>query len=206
MREVQINISSPGVMLVHNERLANTMDPIAKDMATITSKRKKTDDDRDDLARHEFYGGLYTYGDRLLGDSENVPSSWEIYNKTGIPLWNVFVCLKNGAKLNRLGTTVDRAVLPFGEDMLPLHHDGPNNPFEMWTQGFYDQRSVKVSTAKVTRTRPKYVNWSTTARFLVDTELLNIDDFKMIAINAGRTAGLGTYRPRFGRFEVEVIA
>lgn len=205
MREVTLNIVGQGVMLVHNERLANTMDPIAKDMATITSKRKKTDEDRDELARHEFFGGLYTFGDNLVR-SPDVPSNWEIYNKTGIPLWNVFVSLKNGAKLNRLGATVDRAVLPFGPDVLELNHDGPNTPVEMWEQGFYDQRSVKVSTSKVTRTRPKYVNWSTTASFLVDTELLNMDDFNMIAVNAGRTAGLGTYRPRFGRFEVEVCA
>ena len=94
-----------------------------------------------------------------------------------------------------------------GEDVrLEIYLKNPNAPLEMWEQGFYDQRSVKVSTAKVTRTRPKYVNWSTTASFLVDTELLNMDDFNMIAVNAGRTSGLGTYRPRFGRFEVEVCA
>jgi len=203
MKQVTLKITGQGTMLVHNERLANPIDPIVKDMSIIASKNNKTDEDRNEIARHEFFGGLYTFGNDPVS-TPDIPSDWEIYNKTGIPLWNVFISLKNGAKLNRLGTTLERAVLPFGSEVIEITHDGPNTPIEMWQQGFYDQRFVKVSNTKVTRTRPKYVNWSTTASFLVDTELLNMNDFKTIAVNAGRTSGLGTYRPRFGRFEVEI--
>lgn len=184
-----LNVRLTGVqLLTHNERLASKLDPIAREMSSIASKRKKTDDDLAELARLEFLGGVYETDDGLVG----------------IPSWNVFKSFQEGARLNKLGRHVERGLLPMGVDIAPLKHDGPNTARSMWDAGCYDQRSVKVGQSKVTRTRPMFRNWSIDVAFALDTEILRRDEFEMVAENAGRLVGLGDYRPRFGRYDVEV--
>ena len=46
-------------ILMHNGQLANPRNSYAKSMKAISSKRNKTGDDFDELARLEFCGGLY---------------------------------------------------------------------------------------------------------------------------------------------------
>lgn len=187
-----VNIRLSGVegsmLLTHNERLASKLDPIARQMTDISSKRKKTDDDYDELAHLEMLGGVYETDD----------------GQVGIPVWNVFRSLQDGAKLNKLGRSVERGVVPIGADITAIKHDGPPTAEAMWRAGCFDQRSVKVGMSKVTRTRPAFRNWVVEVSFALDTEILNLGDFRMVAENAGRLAGLGDYRPRFGRYDVEV--
>jgi hypothetical protein len=187
MLNLRLAGTAPG-LLTHNERLANKFDEFAREIAAITSKKKKTDDDHAEVARLEFFGSVYETEDGLVG----------------IPAWNIFKSLQEGARLNKLGRAVERAVLPIGADVLPIKHDGPNTAEAMWRAGTYDQRSVRVNTNKVTRTRPHFMNWVVDAAFVIDTEILRLDEFTMIADNAGRLVGLGDYRPRFGRYDVTV--
>ena len=188
MQKVHIEIAGvPGVpLLTHNERLANPSDPIARRMKEITSKRKKTDDDHLDLARLEFEGGFYLTED----------------DRPGIPTWNVFRCIQEGGKRNRLGKSIERSVQMLGTDVVPISFDGPKTVQGMWDAGCYDQRSVKVGQSKVIRTRPSFRNWSVEVDLMLLTEVLGTDDFAMAVENAGIMEGLGDYRPRFGRFDV----
>lgn len=185
---VNVRLDGNGPMLTHNERLASKLDPIARDMAAIASKRKKTDDDLTELAHLELLGGVYLTDD----------------GRVGFPSWNVFKSLQEGARLNKLGKAVERGLFPADADIVPLKHDGPDTPEAMWTAGCFDQRSVKVGTSKVTRTRPRYTNWSLDVRFVLDTEILRFDELEMIARNAGTMVGVGDYRPRFGRYDVTI--
>lgn len=190
METVTVRLSGVegSMLLTHNERLASKLDPIARQMAEVSSKRKKTDADYDELAHLEMLGGVY--------ETEG--------GQVGIPVWNVFRSLQDGAKLNKLGRAVERGVVPIGADVAVIKHDGPSTAEAMWKAGCFDQRSVKVGTSKVTRTRPAFRNWVVEVGFVIDTEILNLGDFRMIAENAGRLAGLGDYRPRFGRYDAEV--
>jgi hypothetical protein len=184
-----LNVRLDGIqMLTHNERLASKLDPIAREMSAISSKRKKTDDDLAELARLEMLGGVYETEDGLVG----------------IPTWNVFKSLQEGARLNKLGRHIERGVLPMGSDIAPIKHDGPNTARAMWEAGCFDQRSVKVGTSKVTRTRPMFRNWTVDVTFAIDTEIIRVDEFGMVAENAGRLIGIGDYRPRFGRYEATI--
>lgn len=190
MKHVTIRLTGlPGVpLLTHNERLASNMDEYAVRMKAISSKRKKTEDDFAELARIEFAGGLYLNDDGLIS----------------LPGWNVLRSIQDGAKLNKLGRHVQRAMVMTGPDMIPIKHDGPSTPETAWAAGCYDQRAVKVGTSKVTRTRPCFRNWMVEATAAVDTNILSIEDLRMCADNAGSMAGIGDYRPRFGRFTAEV--
>lgn len=185
---MQIDITLSGAegvpLLLHNERLANPMDEVAKAMKTISSKRSKSEDDFAELARLEFQGGVY-----------ELPNG-----RIGIPAWNVQRSLQDGARINRLGKAIERGLTIMSPDVVPLTHSGPDTAEKMWKAGHYDQRSVKVGTSKVTRTRPSLRDWSTTVKFHLDTEILDLDQIKLVADKAGLLCGLGDYRPRYGRF------
>ncbi len=188
MKVVNLRLSG-ALLLTSNVRLANKMDDIVREMSKITSKRKKTDEDLNELARLEFIGGLYlTEG-----------------GQAGFPSWNVFRSLQDGAKINKLGKAVERAVVPISAEIVPIRHNGPTDPEDMWLKQCFDQRSVKVGTSTVTRTRPLFTNWTIEVGFNLDTEVLNEDEFHMIIRNAGEMVGIGDYRPRFGRFTTEVF-
>lgn len=190
MESVTVELSGVGAMLTHNERLASKLDPIARQMSAISGKRTKSDEDHAEMARIEFLGGLY------LTDG----------NRVGVPAWNVFRAVQDGAKFHKLGKQVERAVLPVGADVVEVQHSGPGTAEAMWSAGCFDQRSVKVGQSKVTRTRPRFEGWSVSVPFLIDVELLDLDDFERAATLAGQLVGIGDYRPRFGRFSVVVKA
>jgi hypothetical protein len=57
--------------------------------------------------------------------------------------------------------------------------------------------------AKIMRYRPIFRNWSLSATVVVNEDVVNINEVKKALIDAGSLIGLGDYRPRFGRFNVE---
>lgn len=185
--EITLTITGVGPMLMHNERLANPLDPITREMKEITSKRKKTDDDIAALAFLEFKGGLY----------------WDDDLGPYMPTWNVKRSVQDGAKLNKLGKAVERALTPLVQSA-PLSYQGPRDVEGMWRAGYYDIRSVKVGTNKVQRCRPRFDGWSIDVPCDLATDVLNLAELEQVARNAGLMVGLGDFRQRFGRYEVKV--
>jgi hypothetical protein len=57
--------------------------------------------------------------------------------------------------------------------------------------------------AKIMRYRPIFRNWSLSATVVVNEDVVNINEVKKALVDAGALIGLGDYRPRFGRFNVE---
>src|SRR5262249_49765792 len=45
-------------LVMHNERLADPLDPFARDIAKVSKKRNKTEADHLEIARLEFLGGM----------------------------------------------------------------------------------------------------------------------------------------------------
>lgn len=189
LKPITLRLTGVGALLTHNEQLANPMHPIARDMKAISSKRTKTEDDFEALAELEFRGGLYLTDDGQIG----------------FPSWNVHRSVQDGAKLNKLGRHVERAVTVVDSDIVSIKHDGPSDPRAAWLAGCFDQRSVKVGQSKVMRTRPRFLGWTLEVAVMLDTEILSLADYATCATNAGQVVGIGDYRPRFGRFDVEVL-
>ena len=84
----RITITGTAPLLMHNGRLANPLDPSTQALKSLTSKRKKTDDDLFDIARAEFLGGLYIdpdVGPYVPGEnvSTNVPSTGGFASEPG---------------------------------------------------------------------------------------------------------------------------
>lgn len=186
---IRITLTGTAPLLMHNISLSDPLNETVREMKKITAdkKFKNTDEGIEQLARLEFAGGLYH--DSAVGPylpSENITGS--------------FVA---AAKATRQGKTISRALLLLDDS--PLAYEGPRDIDGLWADArFHDRRMVKVRQAKVARTRPRFDNWRAEFDGDLDTELINLREFVEIAELAGRSEGVGDYRPRFGRFVSEV--
>jgi len=175
-------------IVLHNGQMADPLNLHTKALKKLTSKKKKTDEDLLEIQRVEWMGGLY-------------------YDpKTGpyIPAEAIEACIFNGAKLSRRGKDFKAACFVQGSK-IPLLYDGPRDLEKLWADGsFKDIRGVVVSNRRVMRCRPLFAPpWS--IEFEIEYDDINEDDLVQVCGDAGRKAGLCEMRPRYGRFEVEVL-
>lgn len=186
MEMITLILKSTHPMLMHADRFANPLDPLTKAHKELTSKRKKTDQDHEDIARSEFLGSLY-----IDGDGPYLPSP------------NLDAAFVEAAKMQKLGRHCKRALMVM-ENRIYLNYTGPRTADELWQdKRFVDSRSVRVSMAKLIRYRPVFERWNATCTLMVNTEQISMSEVKQIVSNAGLLVGVGDYRPRFGRFSVD---
>lgn len=188
MIDFEMRLTGTNALLMHSSRLANPIDPAAKALKAATSKRKKTDEDHETIAYLEFTGGIYF-------DSDCGPY---------IPGENLMRMMVDGGKLTKQGTAITRGVI-IKSDVNPLVYRGPRTIEELWKQNFWQLDSVKVTTSRTMRCRPRFpAGWSVRAEGIVDPSVLEVSDLQQIATTAGLMIGLGDWRPRYGRFTAEV--
>ena len=81
--------------------------------------------------------------------------------------------------------------------------------FEIFSNTMVTGASVKVTTSRITRTRPQFHNWSADVLIQYDTTQAHESDVIRWMETAGRIIGIGDWRPEksgiFGRFSVKVI-
>lgn len=193
--ELRIELTGTSPLLMHNPRLADPMDPIAKEMKTLTSKRKKTEDDYEQLSKLEWHGGLYT----MEKDSKTI---------VALQTSAIRKCFIEAGKINKLGKSVGRAI-SFYDLNTPLIYDGPTEIDELHKNGSFTSRLVAgVGKNRVIRTRPKFYPWKAVvdALFFPDAGL-NLDEVVSIVEKAGIVEGLLDNRVNgYGRFAGKVLA
>lgn len=187
MQQIVVQISGTAPLLMHNSRLANPLDEYAVDIKKITSKRIKTEEDYAQIYRLEFLGGLY-------------------YNKKDgiyIPGENIDATIRDGAKLLRKGMDIKRGVMTM-ENKVPLTYEGPRDPEKLAGNGFADIRRVQVNKgSSAMRCRPRFDTWACAFTLSLDPEVISPADLRLCVDLAGQRIGLGDYRPRYGKFEVD---
>lgn len=188
--DLTVTITGTQPLLMHNSRLADPDDEFTKAIGQITAKRKKTEQDRSDIGRLEFLGGLYVNPDGPV-----------------VPTANIRKCFVESAKVTRRGKDVERAVILHGRDV-PLQYVGPRDAEALWAQPkFRNRLTVGVGARRIVRVRPQFVDWQVSVPVILLPEILDRDDFVAIAEQAGRIEGLGDARRLgYGRFDVEVSA
>jgi hypothetical protein len=177
-------------LVMHNVALADPTNAIVKAVSSITDKGSgMTDDDRLEVARLEFFGGLY------LGRNGPV-----------MPSRNILRTIANAAKARRLGKDVERAMIPTALDFT-LIYKGPRDAEGLWkTETFRYGDMVRVGRGLVMRMRPRFPDWSVVSEWELLTDILNLRDFTAIVEAAGLIEGLGDNRRNgYGRFAGEVI-
>lgn len=194
---VRTTLTGTTSLMVHNVQLANPDGSWSKQISAITSKRKKTEEDRREIARLEWLGSLYTHENQLV-----------------IPTTNVRKCFQEAAKVTKQGKQVLRAVnlieqyapLVYGEPR-GCSHDRPHTPDALWEhEEFRDITVVGVGQSRTPRCRPIFkAGWGTVIDWELITDIMDLEDFQRLAALAGRIEGLGDNRTGgYGRFEVEV--
>jgi hypothetical protein len=186
--KVRLSITGTSPLLMHNIQLADPLNSIAKAMKVISGKRKKTEEDFFALAHLEFQGGLYISA--ALGPY--------------MPGANVEKSIVEGGRITKQGKQIERGLFVIDNEV-PLIYAGPRTADGLWADdNFRSSMAVKVGQARVMRTRPIFHSWALDVDAEVDPALLDQDTLQQIATDAGSMVGLGDYRPRYGRFEVEI--
>lgn len=178
-------------LLMHNVRLADPDDPIVRQIAGLTAKKKNmTDADRLEVSRLKFLGGMYY-------DPDTGPY---------LPAENLFASLIEGARRTRKGKDVEGGVI-WLSDKAPLQYDGPRDPDALWNGGdspFVDRRMVSVNRVRIPGIRPIFPQWKAEIPLEIDDNTINLSDLRNHARTAGRL-GVGDYRRFFGKYRATFV-
>lgn len=190
METISIKIVGTSPMLMHSETLANPLHELTKAHKAVSGKKKKSEEDLHFLLESEWSAGMYH-------DDEIGPY---------LPAINIEAAIAEAGKIHRLGKTVKQAVQVI-DDKVKLQYDGPRKKDAMWKSGkFADVRGVGVNGKKIMRCRPIFLKWAAQFDIAFMADVLSRDDLVRVIEEAGRRIGFGDYRPRFGRFTVEIVA
>lgn len=190
--KVRLTAKGTRPLLMHNVRLASPLNAYSKQLKALNAKRNKTDEDRLAVARVEFEGSLYF-------DPEVGPY---------IPGPNLLASLVEGGRLTKSGKKIERGV-NVDDLVMPLIYRGPRDVEALWGGGeseYVDLRTVVVQRSKVDRCRPIFREWAFEAEILLDSAVIDLDEFRDVSANAGGMAGIGDYRRLYGRFSTEIEA
>lgn len=193
MQTIKVRITGKSPLLMHSDRLANPLDPLKKELATYTSKRKKTDEDHEEISRLEWSAAMYF--------DENIGPY--------IPGTMIKATLINSAKKTKEGPKA-RSGLIVTTNKARLEYDGPRTKDKLWKSGkFADIRSVVVQRARLMRCRPIFNEWSCEVELVYDPSVLDKADIFRFLETSGMMVGIGDFRPQyggdFGRFVAEEV-
>lgn len=178
-------------LLVHNGQLANPLNKWSKAIKSVTKKRTKTDEDYEEIARLEFYGGLYVDGD----------------GHPCIPGTNIEGLFIGGAKKQKLGMQFKAGMFSDNGNNggnWKLLYDGPKSTDELWAMpSFRDIRKVSVNNNSVMRCRPIFHDWRLKFCVQFDPNMIDQKQIDETLQIAGFYCGLAEYTPKFGRFTIE---
>lgn len=187
--KIILTLQGTSPLLMHNPQMVDPQFELNRQIKALTSKRKKTDEDLQQIEKLEWYGGLYTEG--VNGEQVVVQ-----------PTSKVRKCLINTGKITKSGKMVERSI-SFSSLNVPLIYDGPRNIDELYAQKrFHSRLSVGISGKRVMRVRPQFFPWSLELHGLfIEDAGLNFDAFEQIVELAGLVEGIGDNRVNgYGRF------
>lgn len=196
--KIKVRLDSIQPTLMHSNQTCNPLNKYAKAMKAITGKRKKTDEDHEELSKIEWEAGLYYTPE--IGPY--------------IPSINVEGMLRDAAKKLKKGTDIKQSCRVYPLE-IPLGYNGPRDldglkkiafsGDKVNGEDFFDMRAVGVNQSSVMRTRPRFNKWWLEFEIIVDDTIFNIDDVIQILAIAGSKIGLSDYRPRYGTFEFKIL-
>ena len=188
--KVKIQFTGTTALMLHNERLSDSSDPITRQIKEITDKgTDQTDADKDMISKLEWRGGVYADEDGELV----------------MPSANIIRCLREAAAFIRSGRKIARGLIPLAIST-PLQIDGSRKIDDLINiEKYYDRRQVKVGKGRIKRTRPIFHKWGLAAPFELLEDQLSFQGLLNIAEAGGRAVGLCDGRILgYGRFDAKI--
>lgn len=200
MDTVQYRLTGLSPLLLHSGQAIDPLNHYAKELKRVSKKRSKTDDDQLVMSHLEWYMSLYHNGpqDQIEDGQVTVDPSARII----LPSYTIEAMLVAGAKKKKMGPAAKAGIIVDSDAI--LEYDGPNDINKLWAGGKHIHRvAVRVSAARIMRTRPIFREWAAVIAVMFDNAVLDEPDIYTMLTDAGQQVGIGDWRPRFGRFEVE---
>jgi len=190
MESLKFRIEGVSPLVMHNGRLADPLDEYVRKIKEVSGKRMKTDADHEEMARLEWYGGLYLKDGRPC-----IP---------GFVMEATLIGKGGAARKMKMGKQAAAALIV--ENDAPLEYAGPKDPTALWQDTQYRLRTkVNINGSSVIRTRPIFFPWAAEIEILFLPELLNRDMVIQWMDIAGSESGLMDWRPKFGRFTAALL-
>jgi hypothetical protein len=188
VEKLKVRITGAAPLLMHSIASQDIANPTAKTFKALSKKRNKTDSDLLELRRLEWAMGLYTKGGKVIIPGEVIEATMKEAGKK----------FKLGKEVSKAIRCVDDPELQYPDKKLSL-----SDLYEK--DGYAFSTSVRVEKSRVNRTRPRFDDWSITTEILYDESRLDRGQVVDILNEAGSYVGFCDWRPRFGRFSVEVM-
>lgn len=199
MKELIMELVGTVPIILHNNQTVNPLNRYCQALKPLTGKRKKTDEDVIEIARIEWEAGLYVYNGMIVIPGKCIDASF-----------------KNGAKRTKEGRKWVQGAMIM-EDYAPLKYKGmKNGKFDIngdipspsldelfKTNSVMDM--VKVGISTVLRTRPIFYDWSIECTVAFDEKIFDQRSIENIVRETGKYVGLCERRPRYGKFDVEMV-
>lgn len=188
-------------LLLSNVANSDPLGESAKQKSYFSSKKKKSDDDHRSLRVLDWIHSGYwkEQGTVEIDEAEN-SVGFDGYGIPYLPGANFQRAIRNAATKWKLGKDTLRAVVVINNP--EIVYDGPKDAVAM-----FNSRMPKYQLAAFTK-RGVWVNrlllpeWEATFQLTLDDEILAIDQLRRIINMSGKAEGLGTWRPRYGRFSL----
>jgi len=189
LEKLEATLLGVSPLLMNNGRGADPTDELTRQLKPLTIKKPKTDEVLSEIRRLEWARSLYLDADGRLA----------------IPADNILAAVIEGARKSKLGKDAEAGVFD-SEPFYQIHHEGPKDLDRLYvTPGFCDYRGVVVARRRTMRARARVpAGWRLPIALMVNTEIIEVRAVVAALEAAGERIGLGDYRPRFGRFTVEI--
>jgi len=195
METLKFRLMGISPLICHNGQLADPLNTWTKKLQKVSSQRKKTEADYEEMARLEFMGSLYIHDGMPVIPGQLLKAALAGRGSAG--------------RMEKEGKAAGVGI--FCDTCYKLQYDGPKDPKAMWEdERFRFRVGVRVGQATVMRTRPIFSEgWSIEGELQFNPEFVNRDRVIHWLELAGNAVGLGDWRPSkggpYGRFEVEIL-
>ncbi len=177
IRRFDVDVTGTSPLLLSNNACSDPLSDAAKTKKFFTSKRTKSDDDHRNLRVIDWvYSGYWKKpGEVVIDNAENT------------------------VNFNGFDNLVNRALVV--EEDAEIDYDGPKTAKQLLSNPDFVLTSpvVRMKTTNWV-TRLILPKWAIKYTVTIDDERISVEDLVRIADTAGRFEGLGTWRPRYGRF------
>lgn len=189
MKKIKCEFHGVSPLIMHSCQCVNPLHPISLEMKKINAKKKnKTEEDLAALSDLEWEGGLY----------------WNDETGLYIPAENIEATIREGAKARRKGKDIVKGFMC--EDMMIPLDIGENLTKEQLKTDFRfrDVRAMRVMSARVMRTRPRFNMWNLVFTASYDEKIIDFGTLVDAVEYAGQYVGLCDSRPKYGKFVAKI--
>lgn len=209
MQHFSFSVVGTSPMITHNGGNIDPLNPINKLKSEFTSKRKKSEDDHQNIARIEWFQGLYLKGRMELElRGEKYYLSTKNMPELILPVKCVRATVIAGAKHNKNGKNIARAIQFSSVDFYKPSSSGKKMSFPDVNvmsddPAYIDATPMTVNRAKVMRYRPIFEQWGFTVKGVLHENILDPKALQDAIQTAGAYEGINDSRAYgFGRYEL----